>query len=84
MIGTGMCLGIGWLDLGYKIFHIRCLGMGTYSVWIVLDFVFFFFFINRFYEMCLNIVFEMDFGITEIFYRWRAVLKTCICNYMNH
>ncbi len=37
-----MCLGIGWVDLGWKIFHVRCLGMGAYSLGIVLDFFFFF------------------------------------------
>ena len=37
-----MCLGIGWVDLEWKIFHNRCSGMGAYSLGIVLDFVFFF------------------------------------------
>ena len=41
MIGTSMCLQIGCADLGWKIFHNRCLGMGAYSLRMVLDFVFF-------------------------------------------
>ncbi len=41
MIGTGMCLGMGCTDLGWKIFHDRCSGMGVYSLGIVWDFVFF-------------------------------------------
>ena len=41
MIGTGMCLGIGGVDLGWKIFHDRCLGMGAYSLGIVWDWFFF-------------------------------------------
>ena len=42
MIVNGMCLGIGWDDLGWNIFHKRYLGMGAYSLGIVLDFIFFF------------------------------------------
>ena len=42
MTGTGMCLGIGCVDLGWSIFHERCSGIGAYSLGIVLDFVSFF------------------------------------------
>ena len=36
-----MCLGIGCTNLGWKIFHDSCSGMGAYLLGIVLDFVFF-------------------------------------------
>ena len=32
MIGTGMSLGIGYGDLGWKLFYDRCLWMGAYSL----------------------------------------------------